>query len=183
MSNAPREARSFETIDKETFRRLADVALEKLNDAFERRPEKRETYEKHLLGICLCQGAADHFVNPNPLSGMGIHDFDLWAFYASQQGASFWNRKASTSDFGSSRFGRSPLDASHYAGRRIDVFWRAIAVQNGMPSTAAIYEWITRSDLDSANALRKNSVVLVWPKEDAGLVIWTPNNEFKANSR
>jgi hypothetical protein len=169
MSQAPRAARSFETIERDDLLRLAAVAQARLAAAFERQPEKR-LYAANLLAICLCQGAADHFVDP--AASAGVQDFDLWAFFARPQGAKpLWNRKPFAADFGPSKFGRNPLDPKKYAGRRVDVLWRDIPVDGGDPM-AALRAYFDAPRTASARALRRKSVVLVWPAARAGEIVW-----------
>lgn len=172
MSGAPPSARSFEIIETADLIRLAAIAQARIDAGFRRHPAKRALYEGRLLGLCLCQGAADHFLRPD--KSAGVHDFDLWAFFARPAGASLWNRKPFTADFGPSKFGRSPLDPAKYVGRRVDVLWRDIAVRMGEAPTAAIRRYFEEPHTASARALQAKAAVLVWPDDQIGEILWRP---------
>ncbi|PPD46141.1 MAG: hypothetical protein CTY15_01835 [Methylocystis sp.] len=167
MSKAPTSARSFETIEIADLHRLAAIARERIDAAFDRRPARRALYEGRLLGLCLCQGAADHFLDP--AASDGVHDFDVWAFFARRPEARLWNRKPFTADFGPSKFGRSPLDPKRYEGRRVDVLWRCIEGEGD-----AIRRYFAEDQTESARALRLKAAVTVLPAERVGEAIWRP---------
>lgn len=172
MSQAPRDARSFETIEPADLLLLAEIALARIDAAFDRQPQKRALHDGRLLGLCLCQGAADHYLAP--VASRGVHDFDLWAFYARRPEARLWNRKPFTADFGPSKFGRSPLDPARYSGRRVDVLWRCIPVEDGEDARDAIRRYFAAPRTASAKALRLKSAVMAWPAERAGEIVWRP---------
>ena len=115
--------RSYERMRVDDLRRLALIALKNLDRFIEEYAERYGWCENHLLLLCLCQGAAEHYVRGE----RGIKDFDVWAFYEAQKSEKPfpWGRY-STEDLGPSRFGRNPHDKG-YTGRRIDVFGRSIA--------------------------------------------------------
>jgi hypothetical protein len=173
MSRAPLLARSFEAIEVADLRWLASLARQRIDAAFARHPEKRARYEGALLAICLCQGGADHFLNP--AASAGVHDFDMWAFFARQPGARLWNRKPFTADFGASRFGKSPLDPVKYAGRRVDVLWRCIPSEGG-EARDAIRRYFAEGRTASARALRLKAAIMAWPLEGAGEIVWRPGS-------
>ena len=126
MSDAPRSARSFKKIEAPDLDRLAALTLETLAKASTRRRDLPGYAEDKIITLCLCQGAADHYLDYQSPKSCGVHDFDVWAFFPPQEGFRFGNRKAATADYGPSKFGRSPLDDKRFTGRRVDVFWRAI---------------------------------------------------------
>ena len=146
MSDAPRETRSFQVIEISDLDRLAELALTKLDQAFD-------------LGSA---------------SDRGVYDFDLWALYRRQPNLTFWNRKPSLADFGLSKFGRSPLDSEKYSGRRVDVFWRAIWAEPGETALCTVRRYFEYPMSKSAFELRKKSVVQIWPQQSAGEPIWDP---------
>ena len=160
--------RSFDLIIRDDLRRLSDVALANLSGLFTRRPETAALYESRLLLLCLCQGAAEHFVRP----GCGIKDFDVWAFYEAHPKGHFPWRRRGTADFGESRLGRHPDD--HYlVGRRVDVLGRSIPRCDNQTPAMAIRAWL-RSRQTSARYIAKRPVVAIFPDGYCGQVIWNP---------
>ncbi len=170
MSHAPRSACSFETIERADLHRLAELALARIDVAFDKHPQKRALYEERLLGLCLCQGAADHFLDPS--QSRGVHDFDVWAFFARRPEARLWNRKPFTADFGPSKFGRSPVDPSRYEGRRVDVLWRCIPAEDD--GGEAMHRYFADGRTASARALRLKAAVSIWPPKATGEIVWRP---------
>jgi hypothetical protein len=108
--------RSLEKLDQGDLRRLSKLTLNDLQSLYQRRPETGALYADRLIALCLCQGAAEHFVRP----GHGIKDFDVRAFFSAHPERPFPYRRQGIVDFGMSRFGRHP-DDSGFAGRRVDV--------------------------------------------------------------
>jgi len=72
-----REKRVYNPLGVDDLERLRELALEEHENFFERNPHLREAFYNSLIGICLCQGAASHYLNPT----VGIKDFDIWHFY------------------------------------------------------------------------------------------------------
>ena len=120
--------RSQEALEMHHLHRLAKIASSDLDDFFRRRSETGYVYRDRRMLICLCQGAARHFVHQN----CGVKDFDVWAFFRENPFRPFPYRRRGKQDFGVSRFGRHPDDEG-YQGRRVDVMGRSIsaAVDNG----------------------------------------------------
>ena len=163
--------RSYSSIQIEDLRRLGAIALSDLAGLFARYPEKYGWCEEHLLLVCLCQGAAEHYVR----SECGIKDFDVWVFYAQQPGRKpFPHRRHGygRGDFGISKFGRNPRDEG-YSGRRVDVFGRSIRrIQGQRPEDAAL-RWV-HGRSPSPRHIAKNPIIGIYPAPYCGRVIWDP---------
>ena len=96
--------RSLEVVEERHLRRLAKIAISDLQDFFRRYPDTGELYRNRRMLICLCQGAARHFVR----QGHGVKDFEVWTFFRKHPEKPFPYRRHPKKDFGHSRFGRHP---------------------------------------------------------------------------
>ena len=162
---------SYLPIQIEDLRRLGAIALSDLGGLFERFPEKYGWCEEHLLLVCLCQGAAEHYIRLEH----GIKDFDVWAFYEHQPGKKpFPHRRRGygRGDFGTSKFGRDPRDKG-YSGRRIDVFGRSIRRVQGQRPEDAVLRWV-HGRSSSPRQIVKKPMIGIYPDPYCERVIWDP---------
>jgi hypothetical protein len=139
---------SFEKITKADLARLAKLALTDLESLFIRHPHTSGLYQDRLLALCLCQGAADHYVNREH----GVKDFDVWAFFREHPRQRFPPRRIGHADFGHSKFGRHPDDEG-YKGRRVDIIGRSIKVVSCEDAMAAIQRYFRERRTTSARLL------------------------------
>jgi hypothetical protein len=95
--------RSFARITPNGLARLAQIALDDLADLCRRQKYSRR-YADGLRLICLCQGAARHYVYHD----RGVWDFDLWGFFQEVRGHPFPYRRRGEHDFGPSNLGETP---------------------------------------------------------------------------
>ncbi|MCJ2085819.1 hypothetical protein MKK88_07410 [Methylobacterium sp. E-005] len=166
MSDAPREARSFEAIRREDLERLAQIAVASFEDLFDRREASR-VYRGRLRLLCLCQGAALHLRD----GSRGIHDFDIWGFFEPHPDRAFPPRWTPEADFGLSRFGKSPGDQEH-EGRKVDVWGRSIEFRPDENAITAVRRWISSGGGRSPGFIRRRPVIVISPGPDFGTWIW-----------
>ena len=169
MSNSPN--RSFARITPDDLARLAQIVLDDFADLCQRKEYCRR-YADRLRLICLCQGAARHYVHHD----RGVCDFDLWGFFEEVPGHPFPYRRRGEHDFGPSKFGRNPDDGDPFKGRRVDVIGRSIRMSDDKTPTAAVQRYPREARTESAALLAERPVVVVWPGEDFGRVIWDPRS-------
>lgn len=162
--------RSFEPLEDTDLERLAELAIEDLNEFFTRRPETAELYRDRLMMLCLCQGGAEHFVRHR----RGVKDLDVWAFFSEHPARPFPYRRRGIKDFGPSRLGRHP-DDDGFEGRRVDIIGRSIKCAPEQPAREALKEWLRAGKTTSARLIAQRPVIAIHPADERGSVLWDPS--------
>lgn len=161
------KARSQKRIELDDLRRLGEIALENLADLFARRPQIRHHYERRLLCVCLCQGAALHFIDHRN----GINDFDVYSFFREHPDGPFPYRGYPNRDFGDSKFGVSP-DQTDFVGRPVDLLRRSIPCKNSRDPIDTVRNYLELSKTGTARFLAAKAVIGIYPSSLLGKVIW-----------
>ena len=165
MSNSPH--RSFEKIETADLARLADLAVADFNALFDRRPLSG-VYRGRCFLICLCQGAAQHFLHHD----RGVQDFDVWAFFNPHASMPFPPRRRGIADFGLSRFGKNPDDGEFFVGRRVDIMARSIEIGAEEDEVQALQRYLREKGTRTAWCLSRRPAIVIWPPERRGEIAW-----------
>lgn len=166
--------RSLAPITTADLSRLHICATKDNAKFFKGRPE----YADRLLCVALCQGAGLHFVDiaNGKASPNGVKDLDVWSFFAAISGQRFpADKRHSHVDFGPSKFGRWSRELprfSHFQGRRVDLFMRALPVSIDAEPAAALRKYLRGGRTESARRLAAKGVVLIDPVERCGEIVW-----------
>jgi hypothetical protein len=169
LSTVGPEARSFEKIAAEDLRRLASIARQDREAFFANHHDWATLYQDRLLAVALCQGAAAHFVDGQ----RGINDFDVYTFYAAHPARPWYAKRNKPWDYGDPKFGQT-ADRPEYVGRRVDLLGRGIQYRRHEDPAAAIRRWLRTDRGKSARLVAQRPIVLLWPDDRLGEVIWSP---------
>ena len=161
--------RSLKEIDDHDLCRLSSLAFEDLLGLYRRRPETARLYADSLMVLTLCQGAAEHYLRGKS----GIKDFDVWDFFRAKSERPFPFRRRGKMDFGESKFGKHPNDAT-FSGRRVDVIGRSIEVRQGQDGPDAVKVWLSARRTPSARLIRMRPVIVIYPASLRGTLLWDP---------
>ena len=165
MSNSPH--RSFARITPNDLARLAQIALDDFAVLCRRHKYSRRCADRLRL-ICLCQGAARHYVHHD----RGVWDFDLWGFFEEVRGHPFPYRRRGEHDFGPSKFGRDPKNEDAFEGRKVDVIGRSVRMSKRETPIETVQSYLGEVRTKSASLLAERPVIVVWPVKNRGKVIW-----------
>ena len=150
------------------LQKLLRFSNEDREEFFVRNPRWRKLYENRIICIALCQGAALHFLDEKN----GVKDFDVWTFYSEHSEAPFPYRRMGHKDFGISKFGCHPLDAEKFTGRCVDLIGRSLNVSQTTDPIKTLKTYLENPATKSAKELRKKAVVLLYPENLFGRVVW-----------
>jgi hypothetical protein len=169
--------RSSAKITGRDLRHLAELARSDF-DCFFRRYKQWRPYSCRLLLICLCQGAARHYVKPTRVLDThrkgGVSDFDVWGFFRDRlRHRPFPPRRHGRKGFGQSKFGQTS-DEPRLIGRRVDIFGRSIRLRRSETCIQAVHRYLREPPTLSWQKLQKSPVVVIWPAKWRRKVIWKP---------
>jgi hypothetical protein len=160
--------RSYKKITKTDLKRLLRIADKDREDFFSRHPRWKKLYSGRMICIALCQGAALHYLDRKN----GVKDFDVWTFYSEHLSAPFPYRRMVVRDFGSTKFGCHPSHANRFKGRGVDLIGRSLKCSKNANPTELIQNYLKNPKTKSAKALSKKAVVLLFPENLFGKIIW-----------
>ena len=170
MSNVGPQHRSFAKIALDDLLRLARIARQDHQKFFQAHPDWADLYRDRILAVTLCQGAAEHFLGGQ----RGINDFDLYTFYAAHPDRPWYAKRNKPWDYGDPKFGRT-VDRPEFIGRRVDLLGRGIPYRDQEDISIAIRRWLRTDRGKSSQLVAQRPVVLIWPEDRCGEVIWTPS--------
>lgn len=151
--------RAYEPLTRNDLQRLKKLALLEHKKFFKRNPHLKSVYYNSLIGICLCQGAAAHYLNPK----VGIKDFDIWHFYKEGENSVFPYRAHKRIESG---YGDIPID---FLKRAIP---KRIYNSHSGNIEQIIMEYLQERNTNTKKLLLKKPIIGLHPKRIFGKVIW-----------
>lgn len=149
--------RLYDRITMHDLERLTELALREHKDFFKRNPRLKSAFYDALIGICLCQGAASHFLNPK----VGIKDFDIWHFHVEKNSRHFPYRARKRIENG-------------YKGKPIDFLKRAIPIHtcHANAPDQTIMNYLFERDTKTKRLLLEKAIIGLFPADIYGKIIW-----------
>jgi len=151
--------RLYRPLTEDDLKKLTKIALEEHKEFFERNPHLKTAYYDSLVAICLCQGAASHYLDPR----VGIKDFDIWHFYIKNEKVNFPYRAHKRIENG-------------YKDRPIDFLKRAISKDicksYSNDPEQIIKKYLLEKNTHTKRLLLKKAVIGLFPDKIFGKVLW-----------
>lgn len=154
----PRLHRSYDKLTTQDLRELRDLALREHERFIEANAHLSGPYRKSLLAICLCQGAASHYLSPT----VGIKDFDIWHFYVDDPRIAFPYRAHRRLN---QAFKGMPVD---FLKRSVQ---RSQEVSSAQPHLILL-DYLLQKNTTTKTLLLQKAIIGLFPKLVFGKIIW-----------
>ncbi|MBA7652396.1 hypothetical protein ES703_60230 [subsurface metagenome] len=154
--------RSYFSLTINDLKKLKKLALKEHEEFFKRNPHLKSAYYNSLIGICLCQGAASHYLNPS----VGIKDFDIWFFYVKDDSIYFQCRKPKRNK---NAYKEKPID---FLKRIIPKY---ICNFNPNDPEKTIMEYLKVKNTKTKIELLKKAIIGLYPDKIFGKEFWKGN--------
>jgi hypothetical protein len=161
----------MEPITDADLQRLGRAAEADLDLFFDRNPHLHE-WRDRMFAIAFAQGGAEHRLR----GARGIWDLDVIVCFDGPRSRHL-RRQVVHWDWGPSKFDRCPYDPPEYTGRAVDVkYW---VFPGASDPAEALRDWLTarlKAAPDPARSpdLAHEPVILLWPDDRLGEVVWDP---------
>jgi len=161
------EIRSYEKLDKEDLRELLVHAEKELERFLLTNSGKYAVYENQLVAICLCQGAAKHYVD----SVTGVKDIDVWLFFEEHNTVKIPHRGNA----------RKVVQANlkKLGPKRIDFMKKMIPLRYIVQNDAqkSFQNYLSLAVTSTSAELSMKPVVGLSPSTIFGRVLWSPSGD------
>jgi hypothetical protein len=151
--------RSYAPLTLDDLKQLKELALKEHEQFLKRNLHLEKAYRNSLIAICLCQGAASHYINPM----IGVKDFDIWHFYVESEIIPFPYRAWKKVENG-------------YKGKPIDFLKRAIPrriYENHIDKPdQVVLEYLLARDTLTKKLLLKKAIIGLFPDGIFGKILW-----------
>jgi hypothetical protein len=153
-------ARAYEPLTVEDLKWLRAFALQEHAAYFVRNPHLTDAYGYSLQCICLCQGAASHYLNTN----VGVKDYDIWFFHTEHEFIRLNPR------------GRLTKNRPSYKGKPIDLIRRSVPksicdAHTGSPQQIVMTYMRQRNTVTKRLFLKK-AIIGLYPADVFATVLW-----------
>jgi hypothetical protein len=98
----------------------------------------------------------------------------MWGFFDEIADHPFPYRRRGKRDFGASRFGANPDAGRGFKGRRVDIIGRSVPMPATENSIESVQRYLRDGLTESARLLAERPVIVAWPENDLGRIIWGP---------
>lgn len=191
--------RVFEKLTIKNLEEIRNYALAELEKFLYTEPCKYEVYEKHLIAICLCQGAAQHYVDGldinefdnifkvgeseitklnDKMEGIkfdrgnlrtGIHDIDVWMFFKEDDTIKIPHRGNKKSTIEASLSGLGSLS---FDFMKKTISEKVINQSSSLSPKDILESYLNNAETDSSEFLSQKSIVGLYPLEIFAEPIW-----------